>query len=170
MEKWIICAEQWNKFSTATETSLTNIRLCNERWGRLGKNINICDRINQMKVVEGTEYHFHRKCYKLFCNTSSLAKAEKSHEEEIKDSMNQKQGRPSTRSVPLKSRKTFDSELCVFCQDQVGKIHEVCSESMGKKFLEIKNLALMKMSVQDLHSLQMQWMHSHKIWNTSRHV
>lgn len=140
MEKCIICAEKQNdQFSTATETSLTNIRLCSERWGRLGKNINICDIINQMKMVEGTEYHYHRKCYKSFCNTSNLAKAERSHEEELKDSMNKKRGRPSISSVPPKSRKTFDSELCVFCQDQVGKIHEVCSESMGKKFLEIKN-------------------------------
>ena len=133
MEKCIICAEQRNdKFSTATETSFANIRLCSERWGRLGKNIKICDRINQMKVVEGTEHHYHRKCYKSFCNTGNLAKAERNHEEVIKDSMNKKQGRPSTSSVPSKSRKTFDSELCVFCQDQVGEIHEVCSESMGK--------------------------------------
>lgn len=91
-------------------------------------------------MVEGTEYHYHRKCYKSFCNTSNLAKAESSHEEELKHSVNKKRGRPSISSVAPKSRKTIDSELCVFCQDEVGEqIHEVCSESMGKKFLEIKN-------------------------------
>lgn len=141
MEECIICAEKrHDQFSTETETSPSNIRLCSERWGRLGKNINICDRINKIKMDERTEYQYHRKCYKSFCNTSNLAKAERSHEEELKYLMNKKRGRPSTSSVPPKSRKTFDSELCVFCQYEVGEqIHEVRSESMGKLFLEIKN-------------------------------
>ena len=141
MEECIICDEKRHDlFSTATETSLSNIRLCSERWGRIGKNINICDRINTLKIVRGTDYHYHRKCYKSFCNTSNLAKAERSHEEELKESMSKKRGRPSTSFVSPKSRKTFDSDLCVFCQDQGREqIHEVCSESMGKKFLEIKN-------------------------------
>lgn len=142
MEKCIICDEKRNDpFSTATATSLTNITSCSERWSSLGKKINICDRIKEMKLVEGTKYHYHRKCYKIFCNTSNLTKAERSHEEELKDSINNKPGRPSTSPVPPKSRKKFDSQLCVFCQVEVGEqIHEVCSESMGKKILVNQNL------------------------------
>lgn len=148
MEQCIICEEtRRDEFSYASELSINNIKLFSERWARLGKNINIHDRVKQVKIVEGTKYRYHRKCYKSLCNQANLEKAEGSHEEDLKCAGIKKRGRPSTSSLPStsKKRKTFDQEQCVFCQGtRVEKLHQVCTEPMGRKFLQIKELSTNK--------------------------
>lgn len=97
-----------------------------------------------MNIVAGAEYRSHRKCYKSLCNQANLEKAERNHEEDLKCTVNKKRGRPSTSSVPStpKTGKTFDQELCVFYQgSSVEKLHQVCNEPMGRKFLQIKELS-----------------------------
>lgn len=86
--------------------------------GLLGKNIDICDRIEQLKCVEGTEYHYHIKCYKSLCHQTNLERAELKGSLKILNLQCKKSVEGQARL-----RKTYDQELCVFCQSDSSVKH-----------------------------------------------
>ncbi|XP_033114877.1 uncharacterized protein LOC117115271 [Anneissia japonica] len=143
MQKCIICDEEKNElFSKASETSLNAIQSFSRRWAILGTKNDICGRVKHLTYNQTTQYHYHRKCYMSLCHQANLVKAKKKYEGGI--SNNRKRGRPSQSPGPSssKTRKTFDSALCVFCQiSDRGKAFQVRSDSMGSKFLQIKEFS-----------------------------
>ena len=114
-----------------------------EKWSKLGRNTDICERIRQVNYTEDSEHHYHRKCYKSLCHQTNLERAERKFEDDLQSIVQKKRGRPShSQDSAIKIRKSFDQELCAFCQrDSNAEKFQVRTESMGKKLLQIKELS-----------------------------
>ena len=105
--------------------------------------------MKELTFSDDTKHIYHRKYYQSRCHKGNLARAQKKYEEDIPQKKyeediasaaeSKKRGRTSIDVSSSKTRKTFDQELCVFCQSNDNTaVHSVSSSDMGKKFLAIK--------------------------------
>ena len=107
----------------------------------LGKYSDTLNRVESLTLTKSQGLSYHRKCYQTICHQQHLERAEKKRKDEIQlTAAKKKRGRLSEDAhSSSKTRKTFDQELCVFCQnDEKIDVHEVKTTDIGRKFLQIK--------------------------------
>ena len=92
--------------------------------------------MKELTFSDDTKHIYHRKYYQSRCHKGNLDRAQKKYEEDIASAAeSKKRGRTSIDVSSSKTRKTFDQELCVFCQSNDNTaVHSVSSSDMGKSF------------------------------------
>ena len=141
MNECIICTESGgDPHSVASQKSLETIQSFCEDWTKIGQYFDILNRVKDLTYSDDTKQMYHRKCYQSLCHKGNLARAQKKYEDDVASAAeNKKRGRTSIKTSSSKTRKTFDQELCIFCQSNDNTaVHCVSSSDMGKKFLAIK--------------------------------
>ena len=138
MEQCIICNKaKKDHVSQISASSLENIQHFSQKWAEIGRNTEIFKRTSSLTFSETAVHQYHRKCYQSLCHHPHLRDAQKKH---LPSTASRKKRSNTTDGASTsKSRKLFDQELCVFCQQRDNTdIHNVTTEDMGKKFLSIK--------------------------------
>ena len=141
MEQCIICyVAKKDHLSQISASSLENIQHFSQKWAEIGRNTEIFKRTSSLTLSETAVHQYHRKCYQSLCHHTHLRNAQKKHEEHLQSTASRKKRSNTTDGASTsKSRKLFDHELCLFCQQRDNTdIHNVTTEDMGKKFLSIK--------------------------------
>ena len=140
MDECIICNESGGGLqSIASQKSLETIQSFCKDWTKIGKNLDILNRVKDLTYSNDTKRMYHRKCYQTLCHKGNLVRAQKKYEEDLASASETKKRGKTNIETSCKRRKTFDKELCVFCQSNENTVvHSVSSSDMGKKFLAIK--------------------------------
>lgn len=168
MDECIICKESGGgPYSVASQKSLETIQPFCEDWTKIGQNFDILNRVRDLIFSDDTKHIYHRKCYQSLCHKGNLVRAQKKYEDDIASAAeSKKRGRTSIEPSSSKTRKTFDQELCIFCQsNENSAVHSVSSSDMGKNFWQSRSPLKVRKLLLDLLIFTMKKMLLLKIWN-----
>lgn len=132
----IICGGKGDgPISVASEDSIKSIKSFGEKWFKIGQKMEKWEQIKLLTFTTEVKMIYHRSCYQDLCHSGHLLRAQDKFEKDLTSSHK----KTSMKATTSKKRKLYDQDMCVFCQeDKTSPVHNVSSEEMGRKFLEIK--------------------------------
>lgn len=137
-----ICKESKKKgLSVASDESFKKMKDYAKKWSVVGEYTKLWEWFRDKAYSDGIMYH--RTCYQRLCNKTMLSRKQDKIPCSSKNLL--KRRNEENNRLYEKKRKTFDEMLCVFCQiSSPNELHNVCTETMGKTFLDIKEKSLNK--------------------------